>query len=233
MSKAKLKITPLPPRRKRRMPWMSGFLLVLICGVLVWGAAAVGEQAGKASDAAPARVTKAAIATVTETPLAEASTTVSATITETMMSRATERPRGYVEKDDYGEAWPLTVDSGVVECRPGDQIVFIHDGVTYAVNGLARGRMEENGYADVRLIWRDDPSGLQPKVSIAPLILLGLELCQGAQSKAAPAAAVCNGVDDLNCDDFGSSAAAGAHLAQCGDEDRLDQDGDGRACESL
>ena len=43
----------------------------------------------------------------------------------------------------------------------------------------------------------------------------------------------CNQQDDLNCSDFRAIGQnANAHLAQCGDEDRLDQDGDGRACES-
>jgi hypothetical protein len=42
----------------------------------------------------------------------------------------------------------------------------------------------------------------------------------------------CNGMDDLNCGDFYAIGQnANAHLAQCGDEDRLDGDGDGRACE--
>jgi hypothetical protein len=43
----------------------------------------------------------------------------------------------------------------------------------------------------------------------------------------------CNGQDDLNCSDFRSIGQnANAHLAVCGDEDNLDQDGDGHACES-
>lgn len=42
----------------------------------------------------------------------------------------------------------------------------------------------------------------------------------------------CNQQDDLNCTDFRAIGQnANAHLAMCGDEDRLDQDGDGRACE--
>jgi hypothetical protein len=42
----------------------------------------------------------------------------------------------------------------------------------------------------------------------------------------------CNGVNDLDCDDFNAIGQnANAHLAQCGDEDHLDGDGDGRACE--
>ncbi|MBE0689354.1 MAG: hypothetical protein IH587_04450, partial [Anaerolineae bacterium] len=43
----------------------------------------------------------------------------------------------------------------------------------------------------------------------------------------------CNGIDDLNCDDFSSVEEANAHLFLCGvDEDRLDQGGiEGVACE--
>lgn len=42
---------------------------------------------------------------------------------------------------------------------------------------------------------------------------------------------VCNGVDDLNCGDFSRQWEAQAHMAACGDEDALDADGDGEACE--
>jgi hypothetical protein len=42
----------------------------------------------------------------------------------------------------------------------------------------------------------------------------------------------CNGQDDLSCSDFRDMYQdANIHLAQCGDEDRLDPDGDGEACE--
>lgn len=42
----------------------------------------------------------------------------------------------------------------------------------------------------------------------------------------------CNGIDDLNCDDFARDGhSAQAHLLMCGNEDVLDGDGDGRACE--
>lgn len=42
----------------------------------------------------------------------------------------------------------------------------------------------------------------------------------------------CNGINDLDCVDFYNIGQnANAHLAQCGDEDHLDGDGDGRACE--
>jgi hypothetical protein len=53
---------------------------------------------------------------------------------------------------------------------------------------------------------------------------------QQQQSASQQQQPVCNGVDDLNCDDF-SGGGADAHMAACGDEDRLDGDGDGDACE--
>ncbi len=44
----------------------------------------------------------------------------------------------------------------------------------------------------------------------------------------------CNGIDDLNCSDFTSQSAANAHLQQCSiDEDLLDADNNGTACEAL
>jgi hypothetical protein len=43
----------------------------------------------------------------------------------------------------------------------------------------------------------------------------------------------CNGVDDLNCGDFSRRAEAQAHMDACGDEDQLDADFDGLACEEM
>ncbi|HEX3052944.1 MAG TPA: hypothetical protein VHP83_19955 [Aggregatilineaceae bacterium] len=57
-----------------------------------------------------------------------------------------------------------------------------------------------------------------------------------AQPQTAPQASDpfgCNGINDLDCVDFNHLGInANAHLAQCGDEDHLDGDGDGRACEN-
>jgi uncharacterized protein YgiM (DUF1202 family) len=43
----------------------------------------------------------------------------------------------------------------------------------------------------------------------------------------------CNGIDDLNCENFDSWEAANDHLLLCGDEDLLDPEGFGVACEGL
>lgn len=42
-----------------------------------------------------------------------------------------------VSRASFGDGWPLTVESGVLE-RSGDAVLFHHGGVTYGLNGYAR-----------------------------------------------------------------------------------------------
>ncbi|MDP1820676.1 MAG: DUF2511 domain-containing protein [Acidimicrobiales bacterium] len=56
-------------------------------------------------------------------------------------------------------------------------VVFVREGVTYALNGLARGSAEENGWREIDEIWRDNPDIPGTKVDIGPLIDRGLDLC--------------------------------------------------------
>ncbi len=41
-----------------------------------------------------------------------------------------------VTRSDFGADWPLTVESGILECQ-GGAVTFRHNGVLYAVNGTA------------------------------------------------------------------------------------------------
>lgn len=105
---------------------------------------------------------------------------------------ATATPPGYVQQEDYGKAWAFTVDEGVIECRTGNRVVFVSEGKTYALNGLARGWAERMGWLDIDQIWRDNPDGITPKIDISPFIELGLSLCNGTSAQpptAAPAQA--------------------------------------------
>lgn len=90
---------------------------------------------------------------------------------------------GYVHRDMYGERWPFTFEDGVVACEPVQRVIFIHDGVKYALNGWAQEWADVAGYEDIAPIWLDDPEfaarGWEGKISIAPLISLGLSLCEG------------------------------------------------------
>lgn len=80
-----------------------------------------------------------------------------------------------ISRADYGDAWPLTVESGILSCQPPSAVVFVaSDGTAYAVNGTA----ESAGYAEIEPIWADDPDPYIPKISIGPLIQNGLALCE-------------------------------------------------------
>lgn len=88
-------------------------------------------------------------------------------------------PKAYVDKCEYGAAWPLTVDHGVVVCvpKPGtnvDVLTFVSpDGEEYALNGIAAGA----DYPDIDPIWRNDPDIPGAKVGIGPLIRRASSVC--------------------------------------------------------
>lgn len=82
-----------------------------------------------------------------------------------------------VKREDFGDAWPFTVEQGVVICRGTGSVLFVTSLKTYAVNGLA---ISDGMHGNIRDIWRDNPNrgSYGPvKVSIAPIIDLGLSLC--------------------------------------------------------
>jgi hypothetical protein len=84
----------------------------------------------------------------------------------------------HVSRTDYGEAWPLTVESGTLRCEGASAVTFrSEDGTTYWVNGTAGGQAEEHGWQNIRPIWADDPEFEGLKISIGPLIDDGLNLC--------------------------------------------------------
>ena len=79
-----------------------------------------------------------------------------------------------VSRSDFGEDWPLTVDSGTLQCEGAGAVTFTtEDGTTYAVNGLASGM---DRWPEIDSIWADAPGGL--KKNIGPLIQRGLALCE-------------------------------------------------------
>lgn len=80
-----------------------------------------------------------------------------------------------VTSEDYGNAWPLTVDEGTLRCEPAGQVVFTApDGTEYAVNGMA----DTAGYADIDPIWAGSRDPGIPKMSMGPLIDDGLAMCE-------------------------------------------------------
>ena len=77
-----------------------------------------------------------------------------------------------VSRADFGNDWPLTVESGVLACEGAGAVTFTTGGTTYAVNGLA-----QRTYPEIDAIWADAP-GPPPKKNIGPLIDRGLALCE-------------------------------------------------------
>ena len=84
----------------------------------------------------------------------------------------------YVFKCQFGKAWPLTVDQGLVGCRdkPGTglQILtfFDPDGKEWALNGTALSAK----YPAIDPIWKDDD--FAGKVDIGPLIDRAAKVCE-------------------------------------------------------
>lgn len=83
-----------------------------------------------------------------------------------------------VTSADLGDKWPLTIDSGTLQCRPfmgSLQILTIRaDGKTWAVNGTATGQ----GFPEIDPIWKGNPEISGARINIGPLIDLAKSLCQ-------------------------------------------------------
>jgi len=78
----------------------------------------------------------------------------------------------------YGENWPFTVASGVLECRNHNEVIFKANGITYAINGKARSKRARGEYEDFKSIWRDDPKIPGAKIPVGhDIIQKGLQLC--------------------------------------------------------
>lgn len=93
-------------------------------------------------------------------------------------SCAEDPHRTEVSSTSVSYEWPLTVESGELECLRGSAVVFHGGGNTWAVNGAAQAR----DYPEIDPIWRDHPDppgGVEGlKVSIGPLLDHGLTLCE-------------------------------------------------------
>lgn len=99
----------------------------------------------------------------------------------------------------------------------------IPDGAALLVDGIINGEAVSAGNA----IWYRSTMGSAPVYVYSEIVTDRPTAVAPISTAASPYA--CNGVDDLNCSDF--SAGAQAHLLMCGDEDLLDADRDGVACE--
>ena len=81
-----------------------------------------------------------------------------------------------VSRQEYGDEWPFTVERGELWCvSPGRNVLFVADGVNYAVNDRARASKR---WVDIEgRIWREDPKIPGTRVSLSNLIQRGLTFC--------------------------------------------------------
>lgn len=126
----------------------------------------------------------------TTSPQSNSPTDPSTTTATTAGSDATSSPAttgtatteppdpGFISETTFSEPWPFTVEDGTVRCFPGSAVVFVTGGEIHAVNGLARGRAENEGWLEVEPIWREDPDMPGTRINIGPVIDLGLSLCE-------------------------------------------------------
>lgn len=90
-----------------------------------------------------------------------------------MESQSVSADTGEISREEYGESWPFTVDSGRLECWRGSAAVFVADGTVYQLNGVAK----QMGHAPIDPIWRDNPAIPGTKISLGPVIQRALTLC--------------------------------------------------------
>jgi hypothetical protein len=76
---------------------------------------------------------------------------------------------------EFGEAWPFTVDSGVVRCEADKRVVFIANNTIYALNTRAIVKFTGESILPIQ---RLDPTNDQRFISLQPIIDIGESLCK-------------------------------------------------------
>lgn len=114
----------------------------------------------------------------------EASKPLSSEHSETLQAQS-ETPQVQVSESDekisksnFGDAWPFTVEEGLLSCQGGNgfgAVIFSSNGITYAVNGIAKGRKT---YNDIEAIWANNPAIPGIKKDLGTIIDRGLKLCK-------------------------------------------------------
>jgi hypothetical protein len=90
---------------------------------------------------------------------------------------ATPRPAPLVSRATIDATWPLTVDEGTIICN-GDAFLLRTNQGLYALNGTARGRMDTEGWKDIREITKSDPNNPSLILSVQPLVDRALDYCR-------------------------------------------------------
>lgn len=79
-----------------------------------------------------------------------------------------------LDRADFGDTWPLTVDSGTVYCLDG-AVTFYTYGHEYTINGTAR--TLHPTWPTIDEIWAPNPDVPGTSIDISPVLDAGLALC--------------------------------------------------------
>lgn len=152
--------------------WFVGGSFVALCGCLGLGFAIGGSslQQQAAQGTAQARITPTEEDRVTPTVRSTPAPTAD------VMATAKAGMPGYVSRATLGDDWPLSIEEGILTCSAQREILLTTSQGTYAVNGTARGRMEENRWKDINEVTVE---GSAPGLikDLSPLLDVGLALC--------------------------------------------------------
>jgi len=87
-----------------------------------------------------------------------------------------------VSSNDYGKAWPFTVESVDLLCDgPSPKaLARTSDGTVYALSGSARSVAKDRGWLDGRDITKANPSMPSIKMDYSELVQRAQALCSGA-----------------------------------------------------
>lgn len=87
-----------------------------------------------------------------------------------------------VSREQFGDAWPFTVEWGCVDCvrntKTGMPMATFETMGKYRIVYGLNGHAIAYGFPDISDIWKDNPEIPGTKISIGPIIDLALEQCR-------------------------------------------------------
>jgi hypothetical protein len=91
-----------------------------------------------------------------------------------------------ITREEYGKAWPFTVDEGILigdSSRGLPAVSFAVGSTTYGINGVAS---SDPSNAEVEAIWAKNPDISGARINIGPIIDRGLSLAKGFDEPYVP-----------------------------------------------
>ncbi len=84
-----------------------------------------------------------------------------------------------VSSEDFGDAWPLTVERVDLMCDgpPPKALARTSDGTIYALNGSARGIAKSRGWADGQTITKQSRTMPAVKMDYSNIVQIAQDLC--------------------------------------------------------